>query len=120
MRLFLRPRQPEAAKSTLENPSPSRKQTQASKSAWLGSYGLDGPAFVHTAKRRHSFALIVVVASDRGVVDLLRGHLRHYHPRHFRIEPANAVAPNNKVRRIEHGRLDEIHYRAIGLRPLGL
>jgi hypothetical protein len=50
----------------------------------------------------------------------LRRNPRHHHPRHFRIEPANAVAPNDKVGRVENLALNEIQHRTIDLGPLGL
>ena len=50
----------------------------------------------------------------------LSRHLRHHQPRHFLIQPANAVAANDEVGRIENVPLDEIEHRAIDLRPLGL
>jgi hypothetical protein len=50
----------------------------------------------------------------------LSGSSRHDHPRHFWIEPANAVAANDKICRIKHVALDEIQHRAIKLRPFRL
>jgi hypothetical protein len=48
------------------------------------------------------------------VVHLLCQNLRHDHARHFRIKPANAVAADDKVRRIEDMAFDEIQHRAVG------
>jgi hypothetical protein len=55
-----------------------------------------------------------------GVEGFLRRYPRHHHPRHFRVKPANAVAANDKVGRVEHMPLDKIQYRTIDLRPLWL
>ena len=61
------------------------------------------------------------VDSGRTIVDFLRPNLRHDHARHFRIKPADAIAANNKVRRIEHVAFDGvatlafIHFRSLGL-----
>jgi hypothetical protein len=55
-----------------------------------------------------------------GVEDFLRRHFRHDHPRHFRIKPANAVAANDKVGRVEHMPHDKVQYCAVDLRPFRL
>jgi hypothetical protein len=55
-----------------------------------------------------------------GREDFLVRHLRHDQPRHFRIKPANAVAANDKVGRVENVALDEIEHLPINLRPFGL
>jgi hypothetical protein len=39
-----------------------------------------------------------------------------YHSRHFRIEPANAVDANDKIRRVENVTLGEIQHGAVDLR----
>jgi hypothetical protein len=44
----------------------------------------------------------VSVCLTSAAARLLRRHLCHHHPRHFRIKPANAVSPNNKIRRVEN------------------
>ena len=52
--------------------------------------------------------------------DFLCRNLRHDHPRHFWIKPANTVGANNKIRRIEDMTPDEIEHRTINFRPLRL
>jgi len=55
-----------------------------------------------------------------GIEDFLRRNLRHDHPRHFWIKPANTVGANDKIGRIENVPLDEIEHRAIDLWSLRL
>ena len=66
----------------------------------------------------------VLCPKPRGIgkelLESSRRNLRHHHPRHFRIEPANAVGANDKIGRIENVALDEIQHRAINLRPFRL
>src|SRR5271166_4699145 len=56
-------------------------------------------------QQRHGDVLVQVPAAqpmcDLGL-EHCGPHPRHHHSRHFWIEPANAVASNDKVRRIEH------------------
>jgi hypothetical protein len=47
---------------------------------------------------------------------LLFRSLSDYHSRHFRIEPANAVDANDKIRRVENVTLGEIQHGAVDLR----
>ena len=47
-------------------------------------------------------------------------NLPHHHPRDLRIEPAHAVAANDKVRWVENVGLYEIQHGAVDLRPLRL
>jgi hypothetical protein len=64
-----------------------------------------------SAKRRHR---------PVGVEDFLRRNLRHNYPRHFRVEPANAVWANDKIGRIENMSHDEIQHCAVDLRSFRL
>jgi hypothetical protein len=50
----------------------------------------------------------------------LRRHRRHDHPRHLRIQPANSVGADEKIRRIKNMPPHKIQYRAVDLRSLRL
>jgi hypothetical protein len=66
-------------------------------------------------KRRLNFNL------ERSVLEnFLCSHLGHHDPRHFGIEPANAIDANDKVGWIENLPLDEAQHRAIDPRPFRL
>jgi hypothetical protein len=55
-----------------------------------------------------------------GVEDFLCRNLRHDHPRHFWIKPANTVGAHDKIGWIENVSLDEFQRLTIDLRPLRL
>ena len=55
-----------------------------------------------------------------GIEDFLRRNLRHDHPRHFRIQSANAIAANDKISRIKNVSLYKFQYRTIDFRPVEL
>jgi len=61
------------------------------------------------------------VASGRSASKIFKFFLcrksRHDHAGHFRVKPANAAGANDKIRRLENMRLDEIQHRAIDPRP---
>ena len=60
------------------------------------------------------------VDSGRTVADFPCRNPRHDHARRFRIKPANPVAANDKIRRIENVIFDEIQHRTVDLWPLCL
>ncbi len=53
-------------------------------------------------------------------VEFLRRDPRHHHAHHLRVEPANAIGANDKIRLIENVTPDEIQHRPIDLWPLRL
>ena len=60
------------------------------------------------------------VDTGRSAEDFLCRNPRHHHARHFRVQQANAIAPDGEIRGIENISIDEIQHRAIDLRPLRL
>jgi hypothetical protein len=82
--------------------------------------GCSGRAGVRPIEASRVGVCYVRYTSTPAVAAALCRNPRHQHPRHFRVRSTYAVRPNDKIRRIEDVRRDEIQQGTIDLRTLRL